>query len=208
MPTTLVQWARRKKPRDEDAALHSQPIATDPPYEVLAPYLRAARVLVRREDQIDARTADLRALERRGIALRQEHQALSLQKDAGFTVQEWDLEREVRARLHAIENRMRDDRFLFVKVVNWLKVFGIEPQYPSPWWERENPWLLCSFVPCGYDRNEFVWDFQQHQSALVDRRCMANTDVPVRHAWFEELWPLAYLKEHGQEFYEASEVYA
>ena len=56
-------------------------------------------------------------------------------------MQEWDLE-EVRARLHAIENRMRDDCFLFVKVVNWL-VFGIEPQYPSPWWERENPWLLC-----------------------------------------------------------------
>ena len=114
MPTTLVQWARRKKPRDEAAALHSQPNAFDPPYEVLAPYLRAARVLVRRQDHIDAHTADLRALERRGIALRKEHQALSLQKDAGFTVQEWDLEPEVRARLHAIENRMRDeDTFWF-----------------------------------------------------------------------------------------------
>ena len=208
MPATLVQWARRKKPRDEEAVLHSQPNATAPPYEVLAPYLRAARVLVRRQDQIDARTADLRALERRGIALHQEHQTLSLQKDAGFTVQDWDLERRVRSRLQAIEDRMRNDRFLFVKVVNWLKVFGIEPQYPSPWWERENPWLLSSFVPCGYDCNEFVWDFEQHRSALVDRRCVANKDLPVQHAWFGALWPLSYLKEHGREFYEASEIHA
>ena len=167
MPTTLVQWARRKKPRDEAAALHSQPNATDPPYEILAPYLRAARVLVRRQDD-DARTADLRALER--CASRCARRQARACKGRWLYVQEWDLEQEVRARLHAIENRMRDDRFLFVKVVNWLKVFGIEPQYPSPWWERENPWLLCSFVPCGYDRNEFMWDFERHQSALVDRR--------------------------------------
>ena len=53
MPTTLVQWARRKKPRDEAAALNSQPNATDPPYEILAPYPRAARVLVHRQDHID-----------------------------------------------------------------------------------------------------------------------------------------------------------
>ena len=195
MPTTLVQWARRKKPRDEAAALHSQPNVTDTPYEVLAPYLRAARVLVRRQDHIDARTADLRALERRGIALRKEHQALSLQKDARFTVQEWDLERRS-ARACTIENE--DARRPFLVCQGGELAQGLWHWYdPSPWWERENPWLLCSFVPCGYDRNEFVW-ILQHQSALVDRRCVANKDLPVRHAWFEELWPLGYLKQHGE----------
>ena len=60
---------------------------------------------------------------------------------------------------------------------------------------------------CGYDRNEFMWDLSGIRVRWwiggVWRTRICPCGVPGSRSR-----PLGYLKQHGKEFYEASEIYA